>query len=175
MKSSFVLLLLASVLTVGCAGSSPLAADSVSLSSSRSIASASSGSSAPRAFFPPIDPVGISCPSDAPQIAVGSVAMRLDIEFSEVTGARAYEIEIVDYFGGKTRLEVAAPAHRTEWYGEPGLHRVKVRTINCGGLGNWSSEVFQTLQDVVVPLPVPEPPAEEPPPAPEPHCMFGCF
>lgn len=182
MKSSLVALLLASVFVVGCAGSSPLGPDSVAASSSIStpVVTSTSGSATPRTFFPPIDPVGISCPSDAPRFAVGSIGMRLDIDFSEVAGARAYEIEIMNYVGVMTRLEVAAPASRAEWYGAPGLYRVRMRTINCGGLGNWTAEVFQTLQETGLPEPEPpvvEPPVEEPPveEPPVPHCMFACF
>jgi hypothetical protein len=180
MKSSFVLLTLASVLIVGCAGSSPLSPTAAAPSRVTSVA-ASSGSSDARPFFPPINPAGISCPSDAPQLMLGSIAQRLDIEFSEVAGANAYEIEIMNYFGVLTRLEIAAPAHRAEWYGAPGMYRVRVRTINCGGLGNWSAELFQTLDDGVPPPPPPAPPVEppQPPPPPppptEPNCMIGCF
>ena len=192
MKSPLVLLIFASVLVVGCAGSSPLAPSAASLSGSSVSANASS-SNGPRALFPPINPSGISCPSDAPQVLTGSLATRLDIEFSEVAGAHAYEIEIMNYFGAITRLEIAAPAHRAEWYGAPGMYRVRVRTLNCGGNGNWSVELYQTLDDGTVPPP--QPPVEVPPPPPpttpttptpptppsdpenpeEPKCMIGCF
>jgi len=181
MKSSLVLLVFASVLVVGCAGSSPLAPTAASLSSSSSVSASSDGS---RTFFPPINPAGISCPSDAPQVLTGSLATRLDIEFSEVTGAYSYEIEIMNYFGAITRFEIGAPAHHAEWYGVPGMYRVRVRTINCGGFGNWSSDVYQTLDDGTIPPP--PPPVEVPPPPPptvptppsdpeEPKCMIGCF
>jgi hypothetical protein len=172
MKSSLIVLTLASVLVVGCAGMSPTAPDSASAPSLKSNAPVTAGAATSRPFFPPINPAGLSCPSDAPQIAVSSFGMRMDIEFSEVTGARAYEIEIVDYFGAITRLEVEAPAHRTEWYGGTlsNSYRVKVRTINCGGLGNWSDSVYHALQDDR-PEP-PPPPTSEPT---EPQCMVGCF
>lgn len=185
MKSPLVLLIFASVLVVGCAGSSPLAPTAASLSRGNSVSANAPSSDGPRAFFPPINPAGISCPSDAPQVLTGSLATRLDIEFSEVTGAHAYEIEIMNYFGAITRLEIAAPAHRAEWYGVPGLYRVRVRTINCGGVGNWSAELYQTLDDGIPPPP--RPPVEVPPPPPptpptppsddpeEPKCMIGCF
>ena len=122
--------------------------------------------------------------------------MRLDMEFSEVAGAYAYEIEIMNYVGAISRLRIDAPAHRAEWYGVPGLYRVRVRTINCGGTGNWSAELYQTLDDgIVAPpppppvVPSPPPPVEPPvvpppvvpppviPPTPptEPQCMIGCF
>jgi len=196
MKSSLVLLLLASTLVVGCAGGNPLAPDTALMSHQQSI-DVSANASAVRAFLPPINPAGLSCPSDAPQIAVGSIGMRMDIEFSEVTGANKYEIEIINYYGDKTRAEVPAPAHRFEWYGVPGIYRVKVRTINCGGIGNWSAELMQTLQDGVVPepeppvvppppppvIPPPPPPSgpicvdacPPPPPPPPQQCMTGCF
>ena len=177
MKSPLVLLIFASVLVVGCAGSSPLAPDTASVPGVKTNAT---GSSAPRPFLPPINPAGISCPSDAPQVVLGSLATRLDIDFSEVAGAYAYEIEIMNYFGAITRLEITAPAHRADWYGVPGMYRVRVRTINCGGLGNWSAEMYQTLDDGTKPPsppPVEPPPVVPPPPPPptEPQCMVGCF
>ena len=195
MKSPLALLIFASVLVVGCSGSSPLA-PSATLSSGSSISAIAPDSNGPRALFPPINPAGISCPSDAPHVLTDSLATRLDIEFSEVTGARAYEIEIMNYFGVITRLEIPAPAHRAEWYGKPGMYRVRVRTLNCGGMGNWSAELYQTLDDGTVPPP--QPPVEVPPPPPpttpttpttptpptppsdpenpeEPKCMIGCF
>jgi hypothetical protein len=182
-------LLLASALVTGCAGSSPLAPDSASVSNIGTNAAAPSAS-APRTFLPPISPAGISCPSDAPQVIVGSLGLRMDIEFSEVTGAYAYEIEIMANDGALTRLEVPATYQRTEWYGSIGLYRIKVRTMNCGGLGNWSEAVYHTLDNTYVPPPPskepdsPVPPVEPPPVPPveppvdppmEPNCMIGCF
>jgi hypothetical protein len=171
MKFSSVLLIFASVLVVGCAGTSPLSPDAASVSSGRSLASATPASAA-QAFFPPIEPSGISCPSDAPQIRVSSFGARLDIEFSEVIGAYKYEVEIVTTDGEKGEkygLEVQAPAHRVEWYGHPGLYRVRVRTMNCGGFGSWSAEFLHSLDDYT-PLPPRQPPSE-----PVPQCMeSGC-
>jgi hypothetical protein len=187
MKSSFVLLLSASTLVVGCAGTSPLAPDAALASSPRPIAATSAGSGAPRSFLPPINPAGISCPSDAPQIAVSSLGLRMDIEFSEVAGANTYEIEIFNYYGEVTRLVVPAPAHRVEWYGTVNFYSVRVRTQNCGGTGNWSAYAYQALLDGTVPpaeppiFPLPsEPELEcvsscEPPPPPPVLCMTGCF
>jgi len=190
MKSLLVMHIFVSVLVVGCAGSSPLAPTDASLSQASSVSANAPSANGPRALFPPINPAGISCPSDAPQVLTGSLATRLDIEFSEVTGAYAYEIEIMNYFGAITRLEIAAPAHRAEWYGVPGMYRVRVRTLNCGGVGNWSAELYQTLDDGTLPpspppvdVPPPPPPTEPMPPAPpsdpedpdEPKCMIGCF
>jgi hypothetical protein len=167
MKFSSVLLIFASVLVVGCAGTSPLSPDAAS-SSGRSLASATPASAA-QAFFPPIEPAGISCPSDAPQLRVSSFGSRLDIEFSEVTGAYKYEVEIVATDDVKYVLKVDAPAHRVEWYGRPGLYRVRVRTMNCGGLGLWSTEFLHSLDDYT-PLPPRQPPSE-----PVPQCMVsGC-
>jgi hypothetical protein len=186
MKSLFVLLVSASALVVGCAGSSPLAPDVTSASSARSIAASSAGSNGPRTFLPPINPANISCPSDAPQIVVTSLNLRMDIEFSEVTGANAYEIEIVNYYGEVTLLVIPAPAHRAEWHGTPNFYSVRVRTQNCGGTGKWSAYAYKSLPDGGV-LPAPElpivpPPSEEPeceegcePPPPPVHCMMGCF
>ena len=94
----------------------------------------------------------------------------MDIAFSEVTGATAYEIEILDIYredGKKVRLVVHAPASRAEWYGVPGLYSTRVRTINCGGLGNWSAEFVHAIDDDT-----PRPP---PPPPAEPQCMIRCF
>jgi hypothetical protein len=176
MKSSLIVLTLASVLTVGCAGMSPVAPDAASGLSLKSNAPATAGAATARPFFPPINPAGISCPSDAPQIAVSSFGMRMDFDFSEVAGAHAYEFEILDYFGAITRLVVDAPANHAEWYGGTldNAYRVKVRTINCGGVGNWSESVYHALQDN---RPEPPPPPPPPPPTeePEPQCMIGCF
>jgi hypothetical protein len=104
----------------------------------------------------------------------------MDIEFSEVTGANAYEIEIIDRNLTKVRLEVNAPAHHAEWYAWPGIFRVKVRTINCGGLGKWSVEFVHSIGDNTPPPPSPPPGPQcvsnscEEPPVPEPQCMFRC-
>jgi len=197
MKSSLVLLLSASALVVGCAGSSPLAPDAASVSSPRSIAASSAGSGAPRTFLPPINPTGISCPSDAPQILVSSLNLRMDIEFSEVAGAYAYEIEITNYYGEQTRLEIPAPANRAEWHGPRGFYSVRVRTLNCGGTGNWSAYAYKSLPDGAVPpsdtpagpppsdpecgtsceppsLPPPPPPVPPVPPVPVPQCGNEC-
>ena len=105
----------------------------------------------------------------------------MDIEFSEVVGADKYEIEIVDYYGVMVRLEVPAPANRAEWYGPVNLYRVRVRTINCGGFGNWSEDVIHALNAATEPRqeepPVEPPPIEPPPiePPPGPQCMIFCF
>jgi hypothetical protein len=101
----------------------------------------------------------------------------MDIEFSEVNGAYAYEIEIVDRNLTKVRLEVPAPAHHAEWYAWPGIFTVKVRTMNCGGLGKWSAEFTHSIGDNTPPPPAPPVPGPqcisscEPPPGPQ--CMFG--
>ncbi len=184
MKSSLVLLSLASVFVVGCGGLSPIAPDAASAPGLTSSVSATD-SGAARPFFPPINPSGISCPSDAPQIAVSSFGLRMDIDFSEVAGANAYEIQILDYFGRITRLEIPAPAHHAEWYGGTvdNAYRVKLRTINCGGLGNWSESVYHALQDDRQAPPPTQPPTEPkctvegctPPPPAEPKCTTeGC-
>ena len=128
----------------------------------------------------------ISCPSDAPQIRIGSLGLRMDIDFSEVTGARADGIGI-DYHDGRSlherfaHLEIPAPAKRAEWYGKTGSFFVKVRTINCGGLGNWSETISHALSDgAALPLPppppTPVPPALPPAPAPKPKpkCTGKC-
>jgi hypothetical protein len=167
MKSSCVLLIFASVLAVGCAGTNPVAPDSASVASVKPTEFAPLASGR-RTFFPPIEPVGISCPSDAPQIHVSSFGRRLDIVFSEVAGARAYEIEITNINGEKARLEVDAPASRAEWYGTPGTYVSRVRTINCGGLGQWSSEIVHSIDDDTPRTPPP------PPPPAEPQCMVRC-
>jgi hypothetical protein len=175
MKFASVLLVFVSSLLVGCAGSSPLSPDATSVSSASSVSATS------QAFFPPIQPTGISCPSDAPQLRVSSFENRMDIEFSEVAGAYAYEIEILNSFGVKVRLEVPAPAHRAEWRGAVGLYNVRVRTINCGGLGNWSVAVIHGIDDKPAPPPPPPPPPPGPqcisecePPPPPPQCMIEC-
>jgi hypothetical protein len=162
MKSSFPLLILASVLMVGCAGSSPLAPTAASPTRATS-SSVPSGSAEVRSLLPPINPTGISCPSDAPQVMLGSLGTRLDIEFSEIIGASSYEIEIVNVAGETIRVEVGAPAHRAEWYGSPGMYRVRVRTVNCGGFGNWSDEVIHSLQEGPA-LPAPSSPTPPTPP-----------
>jgi hypothetical protein len=173
MKFSSVLLIFASSLIVGCAGSSPISPDAAN---TRAIAS--TPASAAQVFFPPIEPAGISCPSDAPQLWVGSLGSRMDIEFSEVNGAHAYEIEIVDRNLTKVRLEVPAPAHRAEWYAWPGIFRIRIRTLNCGGTGKWSADFEHSINDLTPPPPpVPGPQCMvagcEPPPVPGPQCMVG--
>lgn len=179
MKSSCVLLIFASVFIVGCAGSSPLSPDSAP--SARAVVSATPASAA-QAFFPPINPAEISCPSDAPQIRVGSLGLRLEIDFTEIKGTHAYEIQIFRYSASNVyepfaRLEVPSPAHRAEWHGINGKYLVRVRTINCGGLGNWSDEFLHALDDGTGP---PSPPAPGPQcvtgcePPPKPQCMTGC-
>src|SRR5262245_38980053 len=94
MKYACTLLLSASVM-VGCGGNSPLSPDAVS-GSSQTASAAATGSSGARTpfFFPPIDPPDISCPSDAPQVRVSSYGLRIDVDFSEIKGAYAYEIQI---------------------------------------------------------------------------------
>jgi hypothetical protein len=82
-----------------------------------------------------------------------------------VAGASAYEIEILNSFGVKVRLEVPAPAHRAEWHGPFGTYNVRVRTINCGGLGNWSAAFIHSLDAK---------PAPPQPPPPPPQCMSEC-
>jgi hypothetical protein len=119
----------------------------------------------------------------------------MDIDFSEVTGAYAYEVEIRLYTSANVYeifdvMNVPAPANRAEWYGAPGRYMVRVRTMNCGGLGNWSGEVFHAIDDnsVQPPAPpLPPPPVVPPPPPPvpdpedpedpehEPQCILGCF
>ena len=136
MKSSCVLLVLASVLVVGCAGSSPLAPDSVSVLECP-IVGVGHTRVRSQSFFPPIDPVGISCPSDAPGLRASSVGGRMDIDFAEVAGAYRLPNGIVSHRGEKHCLEVPAPAYRAEWYGTPGCPELRSVTINCGGLGNW--------------------------------------
>jgi hypothetical protein len=41
-----------------------------------------------------VNTAGVSCPSDARQVRVGSLGLRLDSEFTQLTGANAYEIQI---------------------------------------------------------------------------------
>jgi hypothetical protein len=178
MKFAYALVLSTSVVLVGCGSGSPLSPDTVS-GVNRPLSSATTGSVLQsQSFFPPINPIGISCPSDAPQLRVGSNGGRMDIEFSEVTGAYAYEIQMLVYgssnlYESIARLEVPAPAYRAEWYGKTGRYQVRIRTINCGGLGKWSGGYDHSLLEDGVPPPVVEP---QPEPDPEePHCMVGCF
>jgi hypothetical protein len=181
MRFAYALVLSTSVVLVGCGSGSPLSPDTVS-ASSRQLSSVTTGSVLrSQSFFPPINPLGISCPSDAPQLRVGSTGGRMDIEFSEVSGAHAYEIQVL-IFGSSNvyesiaRLEVPAPAYRAEWYGKSGRYQVRIRTINCGGFGNWSNGYDHSLnEDGEAP---PTPPVIEPETEPdpeEPHCMVGCF
>ena len=182
MKSSCVLLIFASVLVVGCAGSSPLAPDSVSGSSARSSASARLPLS--RSFRR-----STRWGSRARPMHRGSAPVRLgarmDIEFAEVAGATAYEIEIVGYTGVKSSSgsSGARVSSRVVW--DPGLYRIRVRTINCGGVGNWSADFFHSLDDNTPTAAVkpPQPPTPGPqcmdegcaPPTPGPQCMVeGC-
>jgi hypothetical protein len=119
----------------------------------------------------PIDTSGVSCPSDAPQLRVGSLGLRMDIDFSEIKGAISYEIQI-ERFGVRNiyepfaHLDVTAPAKRAEWYGKSGRYLVRIRTKNCGGFGNWSADVEHALAEDVAPPPPPPPQAPPPPPPP---------
>jgi hypothetical protein len=184
MKYAYALLLSASFLTVGCGSNSPLSPDAVSgLSPSLAASTKPASGVTSQAYFPPINPPGISCPSDAPQIRVGSLGRRMDIEFSEITGAYTYEIAIYFYKGNGSelieRLEVSAPAHRAEWYGRwAGMYQVKVRTKNCGGFGQWSAVYSLHLDDDVTTTAPPPPAISEPEPEPEqelePNCMVAC-
>jgi hypothetical protein len=156
--SSLVTVVTIALLVVGCGAGSPTAPEPVSGSIAPLAATQTATSGAPvvarPAFFPPIEPPGISCPSDAPQIRVGSLGSRLDIEFSEIKGTIAYEIEIRDSAGQIARqLEIAAPAHHAEWNGPNGAYLVRVRSRNCGGFGNWSESAYQHIHDGVPPAP----------------------
>jgi hypothetical protein len=142
------ILIAVGVLAQGCAGS-PISPDRVTAANSSlgatQTAALGTSTMSTMAVLPPINPTGISCPTDAPQVRVGTFGNRVDIDFSEVFGATKYQIAI-EKFVGSTKtveiLEVAAPAGRYEWYGEPGYHyEVKVRTLNCAGFGNWSESV----------------------------------
>jgi hypothetical protein len=169
MKLFTALIIAASIAAVGCGSNSPTSPDSARLTSS-AIASTATPVSTEAAYFPPISPPGISCPSDAPQIRVSSLGYRMDVEFSEVAGASKYQIEIEKYNTTDAEtyhMEVPAPAHRYEWYGEIGMYEVKVRTVNCGGFGNWSQAVYVSLDGGVVPAPAPTPTPE-----PEPTCTL---
>ncbi|HLG54849.1 MAG TPA: hypothetical protein VI485_05935 [Vicinamibacterales bacterium] len=182
MKYAYALLVSASFLLVGCGSHSPLSPDAVSgLSPGLAASTRPAPGVTAQAYFPPINPPGISCPSDAPQIRVSSLGRRMDIEFSEITGAYTYEIAIDFYKGNVSELiehlEVPAPAHRTEWYGPwGGRYQVKVRTMNCGGFGQWSDVYSLHLDDeITTPAPTPTPiPEPEPEPEPEPQCMVAC-
>jgi hypothetical protein len=149
--SSLVLVVAVAAMTVACGANSPIGPEAISRSTSTVLADlpstgALSGTITRQALFPPIDPPGISCPSDAPQIRVGSMGSRLDIEFSEIKGTIAYEIEIRDSAGGVAALlHVDAPAHYGEWRGPDGAYLVRVRSRNCGGFGNWSESAYQQI------------------------------
>jgi hypothetical protein len=155
-QNSLIVAFAVSVLTVGCGSSNPIAPNSVGGSSS-SLATAApatpaSGPSAPQALFPPIEPAGISCPSDAPQIRVGSLGSRMDIDFSDVKGASQYEIQITNNAGALVgHLMVPAPANHAQWYGLAAPYLVRVRTHNCGGMGNWSESIYHHLSSDVPP------------------------
>jgi hypothetical protein len=108
----------------------------------------------------------------------------MDIEFNEIKGAYAYEIQI-DWNNGRTgyepfaHLEVPAPAKRAEWYGKAGWYQVRVRTMNCGGYGKWSEAIVHALDDSVAPptppsTPAPQPPPPPPPPPKRPKCTGKC-
>jgi hypothetical protein len=155
----YVFVLLASACCVaGCDG--VISPDAIAETSTN----VSSGASA----APPVNTAGVSCPSDAPQVRVGSLGLRLDIDFTELTGAISYEIQIdrfsvLNVYERFASLDVPAPAKYAEWYGKPGRYLVKVRTRNCGGYGNWSEAISHALDDSVAP---PTSPAPQPPPPP---------
>ena len=180
MKYAHALVALASIVLVGCGTNSPTGPSSISPSKPMLASSSPAPAVTARGFFPPISPPGISCPSDAPQIRVGSLNGRMDIDFSEVTGAYSYEIQIRRYNGANRydivdEMKVPAPANHADWYGEMGKYMVKVRTINCGGLGNWSESIYHALDENGVRPPPPPEPESEPEDPEHPHCLVGCF
>jgi hypothetical protein len=150
-QSSLALVAAVALMTVACGANSPLAPGAVSRSSaSLADAASTAGPSETvairQALFPPIDPPNISCPSDAPQIRVGSFGSRLDIDFSAIKGTIAYEIEIRNSAGDVAALlNVDAPANHAEWSGPNGAYLVRVRSRNCGGYGKWSESAFHQI------------------------------
>ncbi len=107
---------------------------------------------------------GISCPSDAPQVLVGSKDTRLDIEWSPIPRVEGYQVS-VEVFGVTNDWHVVRTIEttrvRAEWSGmEGGIYRVRVRSRVCGGFGLWSAYATQGLTDPQRWAPVPAKPVE---------------
>lgn len=107
---------------------------------------------------------GISCPSDAPLVMVGSKDTRLDIEWSPIPRVEGYQVSI-EAFGVTNDWQVVRTIEttrvRAEWSGmEGGIYRVRVRSRVCGGFGLWSAYATQGLTDPHRSVPVPTKPVE---------------
>lgn len=94
---------------------------------------------------------GISCPSDAPLILIGSKDARIDIEWSPIPKVDGYQVSI-EAFTVANDWQVVQTLEttrmRAEWSGkEGGIYRVRVRSRVCGGFGGWSAYATQGLTD----------------------------
>lgn len=115
--------------------------------------------------LPPIRvPDGVTCPSDAPTLFVTAQHGHLLIEWSQIPRVSGYEVEIERWDALNKWV-----AHRTVRVGDSdesidvqpgyGFYRVRVRSLRCGGFGNWSSFVTEPIDEPAKP-PAPKPPVD---------------
>jgi hypothetical protein len=195
MKSLLVLLIFASVLVVGCAGSSPLAPTAASPSSAISPSSVGGNGatklSAGEALPPPAPEVdGISCPSDAPAFKAESTPGRvIKLEWQKMPKADYIRIYVwVERFGHWEIVEGSPKVvgEHGQWYDSfkvpyDGIYLVKLATVTCGEQRNLSDGIVVTFGEYVpLPTPIPDPPtppsddsndSDNPPPPP---CVTNC-
>jgi hypothetical protein len=193
MKSPLLLLIVASVLVVGCAGSSPLAPTAASSSSPIASSSLRSGNgptglNAGDALPPPAPEVdGIACPSDAPAFKAESTPGHvIKLEWQRMPKADYIRIYVwIEHFGQWEMIEGSPKVvgEHGQWYDSfrvpsDGVYLVKLATVTCGEQRNLSDGIGVTFGEYVpLPTPIPDPPtpssddSDDPPPPP---CTIDC-
>jgi hypothetical protein len=168
------LLIFASVLVVGCAGSSPLAPTAASPSSSISPSSVGGGNGPTRlkageALPPPAPEVdGISCPSDAPAFkAEATPGHVVKLEWQKMPKADYIRIYVwVEHFG-QWEIVDGSPkvvGEHGQWYDSfkvagDGIYLIKLATVTCGQQRNLSEGIVVTFGEYVPQTtPIPDPP-----------------
>jgi len=181
MKSSLLLLLSASALVVGCAGSSPLAPTAASPSSPISRSSVGDGNGSTRltagdALPPPAPEVdGISCPSDAPAFKAESTPGHvIKLEWQKMPKVDYIRIYVwVEHFGQWEIVEGSPKVvgEHGQWYdsfrvSDDGIYLIKLATVTCGEQRNLSDGIVVTFGEYVPPpRPIPAPPTPPTPPS----------
>ena len=203
MKSPLLLLIFASVLVVGCGGSSPLAPTAASSSSPISTSSVGGGNGPTRLnagdALPPAAPEvdGISCPSDAPAFkAEATPGHVIKLEWQRMPKADYIRIYVwIEHFGQWEIVEGSPKVvgEHGQWYdnfkvADDGIYLVKLATVTCGEQRNLSDGIVVTFGEYVpLPRPIPDPPTPPTPPSdddnhsddndnpPPPPCGTNCF